>query len=115
MARFYPTLLEYKEAGIADDYRASIDNGSDVAEPKDTYLRIRFQVGGLKNDDLSTRNGAFIEDLLIAAYAKLNEYNKELPCRENSLALTKIEEAILWLDARTEDRKRRGVLGENKA
>lgn len=35
----------------------------------------------------------------------------ELPCRENSLAITKIEEAMLWLKARQADRIERGVQG----
>lgn len=109
--RFYPKLLEYKEAGIADEYNEGVYLSDDV---KQNCLHIKFQVGGLKDHNMANRNGVFIEDLLIAAYAKLNEYNKKLPCRENSLALAKIEEAILWLDARTEDRKRRGVLGEDK-
>ena len=56
-------------------------------------------------------NGVFIEDLLIVAYAKLAGYNRELPCRENSVALTKIEEAIMWLANRKAEREARGVYG----
>ena len=52
-----------------------------------------------------------IEDMLNAAIKKLQGYNKELPCRENAIALTKIEEAILWLNRRTENRKACGVEG----
>lgn len=32
-------------------------------------------------------------------------------CRENAIALTHIEEALLWMNKRTEDRIARGVLG----
>ena len=32
-------------------------------------------------------------------------------CRENALALTKIEEALHWMEARTKDRLKRGVEG----
>lgn len=35
------------------------------------------------------------------------------PCRENALALTKIEEAMHWIKHRAEDRARRGVLGKS--
>lgn len=71
-------------------------------------LRVKFQTGGTATTE---KNGVFIEDLLIVAYAKLNEYNKDLPSRENSLALTKIEEAIMWLANRKAEREARGVYG----
>ena len=35
-------------------------------------------------------------------------------CRENAIALTKIEEALMWLQKRTLDRVRRGVEGTNQ-
>ncbi len=71
-------------------------------------LRVKFQTGGTATTE---KNDVFIEDLLIVAYAKLNEYNKDLPSRENSLALTKIEEAIMWLANRKAEREARGVYG----
>lgn len=50
-----------------------------------TVLDIKFQTGGTASTE---RNGIFIEDLLIAARAKLNEYNKQLPCRKNCWCMT---------------------------
>jgi hypothetical protein len=38
----------------------------------------------------------------------------DFACRENALALTKLEEALHWLDHRTKDRQRRGVEGTSK-
>lgn len=35
-------------------------------------------------------------------------------CRENALALTALEEALMWLQKRTLDRMRRGVEGTHK-
>lgn len=74
-------------------------------------LDIKFQTGGTATTE---RNGIFIEDLLIIAQAKLNEYNKQLPCRENQLAMDKIDEAILWLTYRKTEREHRGVYGTEK-
>lgn len=34
-------------------------------------------------------------------------------CRENACAITKIEEAEMWLQKRTAERKQRGVEGTN--
>ena len=36
-------------------------------------------------------------------------------CRENALALTKCEEALMWLEKRTADRKARHVEGTHEA
>lgn len=34
-------------------------------------------------------------------------------CRENAMAITKLEEALLWLRKRTMGRENRGVVGTN--
>ena len=41
-------------------------------------------------------------------------YNGKFRCRENSLAITKLEEALMWLEKRTLDRIDRGVEGQLK-
>ena len=56
-------------------------------------------------------NGATPEDLIAVTIGRLDKLNGELPCRETSLAITKLEEALMWLNYRTVDRKRRGVEG----
>ena len=57
-------------------------------------------------------NGAFVEGVLEAALGRLEFYQRsEFRCRENALAITKIEEAIHWLQHRTADREARGVEG----
>ena len=93
-------LNAYRKDGVAQHYEESID-GKKV-------LDVQFQTGGSATTE---KNGVYIEDLLIVAYAKLDEFNKHLPSRENSLALTKIEEAILWLTARKVERVSRSVYG----
>lgn len=95
-------LNQLRQFGVADEYTKKID-GKEV-------LKVKFQVGGTADNP---RNGVFIEDLLSLAYAKLSEYNSKFPSRENSLALTKIEESILWLTARKVERENRGVYGKD--
>lgn len=97
-------LLEATKYGIADHYRESYNDKR--------YIDIHFQQGPIRD---SHKNGAFIEDLLVIAYAKLNEYNKEIPSRENSIALTSIQEAIMWLDMRKRERESRDVYGIKEA
>lgn len=93
-------LHETVRAGVPDHYTKTI-NGKPA-------LDIQFQVGGTATTE---RNGVFIEDVLIVAYARLNAFNKQLPSRENSIALMKIEEAIMWLANRKTEHELRGVYG----
>ncbi len=62
--------------------------------------------------------GAFVEDLLEAARLRILFYqvasDGKFACRENALAATKIEEALLWLTARRMKRTKRQVQGTNK-
>jgi hypothetical protein len=94
----------FRKEWVADEYTARIEDKE--------VLKIKFQTGGTATN---AKNGIFIEDLLVLAYAKLNEFNEHLPCSENSLALTKIEEAILWLTARKAERDFRWVYGTEEA
>ncbi len=59
-------------------------------------------------------NGIQVTDMLNFVKEIYHSLNKAYPCRENSLTITKIEEAIHWQDARTKDRESRGVEGQNK-
>lgn len=60
-------------------------------------------------------NGCDIATIIEAAKIVLASFNFKYPCRENSIAITKLEEALMWLDKRKKDRIERGVEGENKA
>jgi len=59
-------------------------------------------------------NGCQIDDVVTFALGTLQTLNKKFPCRENSLAITKLEEALHWLDARKQDREERKVEGRDQ-
>lgn len=60
-------------------------------------------------------NGVFLPDLLQIVHSQLSDFQSgKYACRENAIALTKIEEAVMWLRKRTEDRRARQVLGTSK-
>ena len=77
-------------------------------------LSVQWQNGPLGNPP-ALSNGAFLEDLIEAARQRLIFYQTaaegKFACRENALALTKLEEASMWLQARRDDRGARGVQG----
>lgn len=60
-------------------------------------------------------NGVSNEALLIMALTRLQSFqNSPYSSRDNSVAITKIEEALMWLGKRTADREARGVEGTLK-
>lgn len=71
----------------------------------------------IQSDPLSEvgLNGVQALDMLKYVKYLFESLNDTFPCRENSLTITKIEEAIHWQDARTKDRQSRLVEGTNNA
>lgn len=59
-------------------------------------------------------NGCQLTTLIETAKIMLEALNKKFPCRENSITITKLQEALMWQDERTSDRVRREVEGVSK-
>lgn len=59
--------------------------------------------------------GVQVGELIHLPLLLIQFLNKEYPCRENSLTVTKLQEAQHWDRARTRDREQRGVEGKNAA
>ena len=60
-------------------------------------------------------NGCQIDTVIEAAKLILESLNKEMPCRENTMAITKLDESLMWLYKRKQDRIKRQVEGKNEA
>lgn len=60
-------------------------------------------------------NGCQVDALIETAKIMIEGLNKKFPCRENFLAITRLKEALHWLDHRKKDREKRNVEGFNKA
>jgi hypothetical protein len=92
-----------------------------VAPAKGTYsldkplymlAEIHFQEGPIKECGV---NGVCNEDLIAMVICRLEHFQKsEFACRENALAITKLEEALLWLRKRTMGRENKGIEGTHK-
>ncbi len=75
------------------------------------YAKIKFQKGAIKESGI---NGCHNEDLIAIVIDRLQGFQSgNFSCRENAIAITKLEEALLWLNKRTNDRIARGVEGTN--
>ena len=76
-------------------------------------ISIRWQNGPLgRGPTRREPNGAFVEGVIAAALDRLYWYQStKFKCRENALAITKLEEALHWCNHRTQDREQRSVEG----
>jgi len=73
---------------------------------------INFQEGPIRENGV---NGVCNEDLIAMVICRLEHFQKsDYTCRENALAITKLEEALLWLRKRTMGREQRGVEGTSE-
>jgi len=94
------------------EYRIeTVTKDQDGPQPVAIVAQVSFQDGPIKEAGV---NGCHHEDLLAIVIHRLQSFQAgEYRCRENALALTKIEEAIHWLNHRTNERVKRGVEGTN--
>ena len=91
--------------------RAVVASDGSPEPPNGEFGFVRFQNGPVRENGV---NGCHQEDLLEIVIDRLKSFqNGEFKCRENALALTKCQEAMHWLNHRTNERKRRGVEGTN--
>jgi len=112
-ARFTEIEVQDKpgEDGACHVYHIKSVPVTDV-EPVVLYGQIQFQNEPIKENGI---NGCHQEDLIAIVIDRLQHFQAgELCCRENALALTKLEEAMHWLNHRTAERHWRGVEGTNQ-
>lgn len=97
--------IDEKEFNANHEYIVSAVNSTNV------YAKVSFQKGPVKENGV---NGCHNVDLIAIVIDTLQSLqNGEFSCRENAIAITKLEEASMWLNKRTADRKARGVEGLN--
>jgi hypothetical protein len=66
------------------------------------------------SDELTTiYDGTTNEEVLAMLINRMNYLQDKFPCRENAMAITKLDEALMWLNKRTTDRIQRGVEGKH--
>ena len=101
-------LDEPGQGNACHEYRVEpSDNGYSSM----VFADVHFQDGPVIENGV---NGCHQEDLLAIVIDRLRSFQAgDFACRENALALTKCEEALHWLNHRTNDRQTRGVEGTN--
>lgn len=102
--------------GASHDYMivkaGCVEVGEDTitVNSEDILETIHFQEGARK--DPNAMHGVLDSDLLEIVRDRLRGFQSgEFATRENACALTHIEEALMWMNKRVEDRIERNVLG----
>lgn len=107
-------LDEPSHTGANHDYEVLLT--PDPAQPDEgnwlTAFPILFQNGPINEHGV---NGLTHEALIAILVDRLRGFQSgPFACRENAVALTKLEEAQMWLQKRTRDRMARGVEGTHQ-
>lgn len=100
----------------ADDRDPNNGNASHVYELSRTEGELHFATLGFQHGPIAEVgvNGITNEALIAVVVDRLRGFqSSKFACRENALALTKLEEALQWLHSRTRAREARGVEGTN--
>ncbi len=68
-----------------------------------------------QNSLVTVNDGTTNEEVLRVLIDRMNHLQGKFPCRENAIVITKLEECLMWLNKRTDDRKARNVEGKQVA
>jgi len=99
---------EYGIVKVEKELRGS--EGS--VECRSRLTQIQFQNGPINENGI---NGVTQEALIAICIDRLRSFQAgPFSCRENAIALTHLETALLWLQKRTLDRIQRGVEGTHQ-
>ena len=101
--------VERRNDGQCHRYRIAL-HSDEVSAPTVKFLQ--FQDGPPSEVGI---NGVTEEALIAVLIDRLERFNEgPYRCRQNSVAITKLEEALMWLGDRTAERSERGVEGTLK-
>ena len=104
-------VLDEKGQGNANHVYKVHKAGEDSNGLSDGLCLINFQNGPTKEFGV---NGVMNEDLIAIVIDRMRGFqSSDCACRDKDLALTKLEEALMWLSNRTNERETRGVEGTN--
>lgn len=105
---------KYTEVFYEKDYQFNAPHHFEVRSVDDGEIvtEVHFQEGPIKESGI---NGVANEDLIAMVIRRLEGFqSSDFRCRENAVAITKLEESLMWLSKRTLDREARGVEGTHK-
>ena len=106
--------MEVKEEGYI--YKlSSFEQNSDLAESFQILSFIKKEPIGEGSSELRTvHNGTTNEDILAVLINRLEYLDNKFSSNENKMVIGHLKSALFQLEARTRDRKNRGVEGKHQ-
>lgn len=91
-----------------------VESMEDSINISKNFLDISFVRGDKNNRDVPRVDGIVHEQLLAMMISDLQYKNTLVPSKETACAITKLQEALMWLEERTKQREINGTLGTYK-
>lgn len=116
--------IQYEDGYQSFSPAAALEDGYFPCHGSSPFLQVQTGTHGPKRVMFTMQdgpikevgeNGIQIDGVIEWARETIEGFNARFPCRENSLALTKLDEALMWLAARKANREKRGVEGTTVA
>ena len=105
-----PKLLETIKEGAT--YRLPTFRVTNEGMEDGSGIELLFCKGNKEDPTAFRQEGLFTETLIQAAKQYLESVNVgDMATRDTSMVITKLDEALMWINKRAEDRKLRGVQG----
>jgi hypothetical protein len=101
---------------LVEGHKYELSNFENKTEQGQTLQFIQKEPASEGSTELKTvADGTTNEELIEMLLDRMNYLQSKFPCRENAIAITKLDEALLWLNKRTSDRIKRNVEGKQIA
>ena len=95
---------------LVEGHKYELTNFENKNEQGQTLQFIQKEPINEGSTELKTvSDGTTNEELIEMLLDRMNYLQSKFPCRENAIAITKLDEALLWLNKRTADRMKRNV------
>jgi hypothetical protein len=97
---------------LTPEQQQVLDGSAAEIEDKDGFVLIKLQCGPVAEVGV---NGTTIENVIRLLINRLAGFQRgHFACSENERAIIMLDEALLWLNIRTQNRKTQGVEGKNQ-
>ncbi len=99
---------------IRSGHRYQLENFESNSECQEIQFIEKEPVEEGSTELATVFDGTTNEEVLKVLIDRMQYLQGKFPCRENAIVITKLEESLMWLDKRTNDRKARKVEGTNQ-
>jgi hypothetical protein len=102
---------------ITEGHKYELSNFENKNEQGQTlqFIQKEPKGKGQVQDLVTILDGTTNEEVIEVLIDRMNYLQSKFHCRENAIAITKLDEALLWLNKRTSDRIKRNVEGKEIA